>query len=183
MRSGKRMSSLLLATLSVLLVGSYAVADNFASTPTSIANFLQVTADIYRGARPTTSDLSGLIQNYQIHTDIDLENDSSVVASEQKAARGIGMQFLSTEIDPYTELTDAEVNGVLAQMQDTSNFPIFIHCHYGDDRTGLLVGLYRVEVQGWTPAAAYQEMLKDGFHPALIGLANYFRARTGYTGN
>ena len=149
----------------------------------SIGNFLQVTPNIYRGGRPAASDILDLVQQYGIKTDIDLEDESSAISAERGYAKTAKMQFLLTEIDPYSTPTDAEVNSVLAQMQDASNFPIFVHCHYGDDRTGLIVALYRVEVQAWTPAAAYAEMIKDGFHTTLTALDNYFRQRTGYTGN
>ena len=63
---------------------------------------------------------------------------------------------------------------------DEKNFPIFLHCAHGEDRTGLLMGLYRVEVQGWTPEKAYLEMLKLGFHPKFKALDDYFRDRTGF---
>jgi hypothetical protein len=39
----------------------------------------------------------------------------------------------------------------------------------GEDRTGLVVGCFRLS-QGWTKADAYAEMLAHGFHPALQGL-------------
>lgn len=46
----------------------------------------------------------------------------------------------------------------------------YVHCERGQDRTGLIVGVYRVKVEHWTKADAYQEMLKHGFHPILRGL-------------
>lgn len=43
----------------------------------------------------------------------------------------------------------------------------------GNDRTGLLVGLYRLQ-EGTNAAWAYNEMLTNGFHPALHGLHEYW---------
>ena len=49
----------------------------------------------------------------------------------------------------------------------------FVHCSHGQDRTGLLVGLYRLK-QGWAKTNAYTEMLTNGFHPALHGLHEFW---------
>jgi len=46
----------------------------------------------------------------------------------------------------------------------------FVHCQHGKDRTGLVVGAYRVKVEHWTRMAAYEEMKAHGFHPMLRGL-------------
>lgn len=44
-----------------------------------------------------------------------------------------------------------------------------VHCTYGQDRTGLIVALYRLKT-GWTRADAEKEMLEHGFHKTLLGL-------------
>jgi len=151
--------------------------------PDDVNNFSQVTADIYRGARPQGEDLQKLIIQFLIFSDVDLEDSKSTVQNEKSTAEQLGLQFLSTEMNSDVTPSDAEVDGVLAQLTNSTNFPIFIHCHYGEDRTGMIIGLYRVEVQGWTPARAYQEMIANGFHPSLTALLNYFKHRTGYSGN
>jgi protein-tyrosine phosphatase len=46
---------------------------------------------------------------------------------------------------------------------------VLVHCTHGQDRTGLVVGIYRL-AHGWTKDAAYAEMLQYGFHPELLGL-------------
>lgn len=149
----------------------------------AISKYLQVTDSIFRGGRPTASDLAAIETQNKIYTVIDLEDDTKVMDQEQVDATKLKMQFLPTPMNPYVKPSDSEINGVLSELQDAKNFPIFIHCHYGEDRTGLIIGIYRVLVQQWTPAQAYQEMLANGFHPALKGLDQYFRQRTGYSGN
>ena len=47
-----------------------------------------------------------------------------------------------------------------------------IHCLHGDDRTGAVVYAYRRNC-GWTDAQARLEMMTNGFHTELLGLA-YF---------
>lgn len=74
---------------------------------------------------------------------------------------------------------DAQVNGLLELLDDAQVQPLYVHCHYGKDRTGLIMGLHRVLYQGWTADRAYQEMRDIGFNPILTKLKNYFKKRTG----
>jgi hypothetical protein len=53
---------------------------------------------------------------------------------------------------------------------------VLIHCKNGWDRTGLLVGMYRVIYDGWTTDKAYEEMRRLGFHPELRGLREAWEA-------
>jgi protein tyrosine/serine phosphatase len=72
------------------------------------------------------------------------------------------------------------VNQIEAIMADHARRPIFVHCQHGEDRTGLIVGLYRVETEHWSPAAAYREMIAKGFHKILFFLNHYYEERTGW---
>ena len=53
----------------------------------------------------------------------------------------------------------------------------FVHCEHGQDRTGLIIGLHRIE-EGTNAAAAWQEMTNHGFHPALLGLTKYWNTHS-----
>jgi hypothetical protein len=44
----------------------------------------------------------------------------------------------------------------------------------GQDRTGLICGVYRVWAEGWPKDKAYSEMRAHGFHPELHGLHEFF---------
>jgi protein tyrosine/serine phosphatase len=50
---------------------------------------------------------------------------------------------------------------------------VYVHCEHGEDRTGLLIACFRVQYQGWTKAAAEEEMLRNGFHK-LPGLWEFW---------
>ena len=58
---------------------------------------------------------------------------------------------------------------------DPARRPLFIHCTHGVDRTGMMAGLYRIEAQGWQPAAAMEEMRLLGYHDWYNDLINYVR--------
>lgn len=45
----------------------------------------------------------------------------------------------------------------------TAERPILVHCWHGADRTGAVVALYRMVVQGWSRERAIGEMLRPEF--------------------
>jgi protein-tyrosine phosphatase len=59
-------------------------------------------------------------------------------------------------------------DGVFAKflelLRDNPDKKIFVHCRYGDDRTGMMIAAYRMADAGWTPEEARKEMEKFGFH-------------------
>jgi tyrosine-protein phosphatase SIW14 len=65
-------------------------------------------------------------------------------------------------------------------MADSTNYPIFVHCQHGQDRTGVIVALYRIFYEQWTPQAAHDEMMNMGFHPELVPLNHYFEIKSGF---
>ena len=48
-------------------------------------------------------------------------------------------------------------------MDDPANYPVLIHCRAGLHRTGVLVAVYRMEYDRWSPSEAVREMLENGF--------------------
>jgi protein tyrosine/serine phosphatase len=113
---------------------------------------------------------------------VDLEDNASALTAERSAAAQLRLGWINEPMNASSVPNDNEVSQILQMMRDPSRQPILIHCHFGEDRTGLIVGLYRVLVQRWPAAQAYKEMLDMGFHPKYTALDNYFRQKTGYHG-
>jgi protein tyrosine/serine phosphatase len=55
--------------------------------------------------------------------------------------------------------------------------PVLVHCQHGSDRTGTMVAIYRIAVQGWSKESALDEMVNGGygFHPLWKNLRRYIR--------
>lgn len=141
-----------------------------------IPHFAQVTGQISRGGRPNQKDLQELFQNkYKLI--INLENNAVAIAQENRWAHDIGMQDISIPMEWRVPPSDQQIDEILALLSDESHHPVFIHCKHGQDRTGLLIGLYRVLVQQWSPEKAYNEMVELGFHPEYTALTDYFWKR------
>lgn len=145
-----------------------------------IPNFNQVTPDLYRGGRPTSTELKKLITIYNVKTIIDVENIPYTVNAEELQAKKLGLQFYNFPMSASAEVNPTQINQLLKLLQDESLFPIYVHCKHGQDRTGMVLGLYRVLIQKWTPQKAYKEMLDIGFHPQYEYLVQFFKERTGY---
>ena len=57
----------------------------------------------------------------------------------------------------------AVIDEFLRVMDDPDNYPALIHCKAGLHRTGILVAVYRMEYEGWSPADAFREAREHGF--------------------
>ena len=83
------------------------------------------------------------------------------IAAEANLASQLGMQFLNVpldSLDPFTTEEDAAIDQVLGLLNSASvQSPIYLHCEHGKDRTGLVIALYRIQHDGWTPKAAFDE--------------------------
>jgi hypothetical protein len=60
--------------------------------------------------------------------------------------------------------SDNQVATFLKLFRDNPGRKIFVHCYFGDDRTGVMVASYRMAEQHWTTDQAYNEMRAFHFH-------------------
>ena len=113
--------------------------------------FLKVTEGVYRSGRPEKYDLKMLKDNYGIKTIIDLEDINFTIKNEKEWAKEFNLNFYSYPMSASKTPKDERVNAALANMSDPELQPVLVHCKRGRDRTGLIIGLFRVEKQHWTP--------------------------------
>ena len=155
-----------------------------------IGNFSQVSPGVYRGARPSPAamrilavrgmrgDLSfqgGPVGNRALDWligAVDENEKLESVAKEGEIARGLGLAFFSAPLNSFFGVDENEtrlIEAALVFMHDPAHQPVFVHCAHGNDRTGLVVALYRVRYEGWKPLAAHDEMVAKG-HNGVDGL-------------
>ena len=150
-------------------------------TSTAIPALREVIPGLHRGGRPNMPEAMKTLIELKIHTIINIDNDPDQAQLEKEQAEANGMRYIDSPMSAFSTPDEQQVNALLLALQDPANFPIFIHCMHGEDRTGLIMGLYRVKVQSWPASKAYQEMLDLGFHSILFPLDDYFREKTGLT--
>ena len=143
----------------------------------AIPEYHIVNDGIIRGGRPQKGDLAAL-KKQGVKTIINIDDVDS--SAERAEAKKLGLNFFTSPMSAFKTPKDSQVNKILEQLKDPSLMPIFIHCKHGQDRTGMIMGLYRYHVDKWTPREAYTEMNEFGFHPILKGLDSYFKKRTNY---
>lgn len=132
---------------------------------------------IYRGAKPESVGVKALAA-LGVKTILDFQTDRCDIGKEKKAAAAVGINFYSIPLSSILSPDDATIDSILETMSDPDYQPVYVHCRHGHDRTGMIVGLYRVLVEGHSPEWAKREMLRYGFHTALIGLNSYYNKRT-----
>lgn len=129
-----------------------------------VGNFYKVTDGIYRGDRPTPNDLKDL-QSRGIKTLLDLEffyTDRYAIAESKTS-----FKFLHVRMNPW-HIEDEDIVEALNILTDKNNYPIYIHCKHGSDRTGVVIAMYRIVVQGWSKEDAIAEMKGGGYGFHLI---------------
>ena len=136
-----------------------------------LPNFHMVTQELYRGAQPTAQGMREL-KKMGIKTVIDLRSfhsDRDALGDTDLAYERIAMTALYTE--------EKDIVQFLQIVADPDRTPVFIHCHYGADRTGLLCAIYRIVICRWTKEEAIQEMTEGGFgfHGFWTNLVKFIR--------
>jgi protein tyrosine phosphatase (PTP) superfamily phosphohydrolase (DUF442 family) len=135
-----------------------------------LPNFHKVSQDLYRGAQPTAAGIRQL-KDMGIKTIINLRSFNS--DKDEIGDVEIGYEHIYMKAW-YPE--EKEIVKFLKIVTDKEKTPVFVHCRYGADRTGLMCAIYRVAVCGWSKESAADEMIYGGFGFHLIWgkLCDYF---------
>lgn len=136
-----------------------------------ILNFHLVEDGIYRGARPELAGLQWLASQ-GIKTVINLEDDSDDVQAEVAQAKTLGIEEITIPMSGFFAPTDDDVADAMIELNRIH--PVFIHCQHGKDRTGLVIALYRVKVDGWDPEKAFKEWIDLGHSELLFLMDHYY---------
>jgi tyrosine-protein phosphatase SIW14 len=158
--------------LPVLLVVALAACRSAAPLPGLPANFGVVEeGKIYRGGQPGPGDLGELKRQFGIRTVVKL-NPGDLDAEGADAAR-LGIRVIYVPLHAASvgrPRSCPQVERAYAAMRDPANWPLYVHCTHGRDRTGFLVGLFRERDERWTFARVREELAHYG-HAGLIRLA------------
>jgi protein tyrosine/serine phosphatase len=148
-----------------------------------LPNFHQVHPFLYRGGEPTREGLKK-IKEMGVTTIFDLRNPGEKKYDEKQSARDLGMRYISMPMNSKAptakqikRLMDeidrakgkVELNG--NSTTNTTKEAVFVHCAHGSDRTGCMIGIWRVKRDGYDYDSAYQEMRKYWFTPKFTNLS------------
>jgi protein tyrosine phosphatase (PTP) superfamily phosphohydrolase (DUF442 family) len=136
-----------------------------------LARFDRVDSGVYRSSQPSAAQLRELARRYGIRTVVKLNRGSEPVPP--------GVYLIHRPLDPLREPAPADLQAILAEI-DSAPKPVLIHCTHGQDRTGLVVALYRMR-HGASLESAYTDMMRRGFHP-YPGLWKAWLRASGWLG-
>lgn len=123
---------------------------------------------LYRSPQPQSEDDFREITALGIRRIIDLENERGEALWESTRCAIDGIRFVTVPISAYSPPGRKTLSMLLEDLSVVTT-PTLLHCYFGQDRTGLVCGLWRVS-QGWSKRRAWKEMRAQGFHPLLVGL-------------
>jgi tyrosine-protein phosphatase SIW14 len=140
-----------------------------------VPNAGKVSDSLYRGAQPRDAGYQQL-QRLGVSIVIDLRSTASEQAAEQRAVESLGMQHVGIPSSGFFSPSDEQVATFLKLLRDNQGKKTFVHCYFGDDRTGVMVAAYRIAEQHWTADQAYNEMRVFHFHGYLILMGRYVKS-------
>ncbi|HMU96539.1 MAG TPA: tyrosine-protein phosphatase [Elusimicrobiota bacterium] len=143
-------------------------------------NLHRVNGDLYRCAQPSSAAFAELaarpvLQNGDrpVKTVLSLRafNDD-----EPRAPADAPFQLENIRFNTWHP-EDEDVVKFLRLVASPDRLPLLVHCQHGSDRTGTMVAIYRIAVQGWSKESALDEMVNGGygFHPLWKNLRRYIR--------
>lgn len=158
------------AVLALLTVAQ--AAQRNSSSKTRISNFGCINENFYRGAQPKARDYEDLAA-MGVKTVIDLQQDGE--RNEQQMVEAAGMKFFRIGLSDNSWPSRDKAEQFLKLVNEPANQPVFIHCHGGRHRAGIMTAIYRMTHDGWDADRAYGEMKDYGFESGFGhgGLKDY----------
>ncbi|HEU4388674.1 MAG TPA: sulfur transferase domain-containing protein [Blastocatellia bacterium] len=139
---------------------------------TGIKNFGCVNKNLYRGGQPGPGDLKRLAE-LGIRTIVNLRGEDERTQSEGVEAKALGLRYFAIPMPGLSRPSDEQVSGVMAILDAQENWPVFIHCKRGSDRTGTIIACYRISHEGWTGSQAIAEAKRFGMSWVEFGMRDY----------
>jgi len=136
-----------------------------------LPNLHKVSDSLYRGAQPTAEGMKQL-EKFGIKTIVNLR----FLTSDRKMLKSTKLEYEHINTTTFTTETKNVVR-FLKIATDTNRTPVFVHCHRGAERTGVMCAAYRIIVEGWSKEEAIEEMTQGGFttHNIKENLLDYIR--------
>ncbi|HXF06462.1 MAG TPA: protein tyrosine phosphatase family protein [Blastocatellia bacterium] len=145
-----------------------------ASSPqdSSLPRLAQVSPFLYRSGQPSEEGFKKLAA-MGIRTVIDLRGAGKRARKERALVESLGMRYENVPLSNLRRPTDDQIRRIFEVIADPKARPVLVHCRRGEDRTGVVVALYRILYEGWEAEHAYREMRRFGFKWYLWGMKGY----------
>ncbi len=160
-----RLVRLVLAVTALGISAGRGVSEDAKRRDRELPRFHEVAPGIYRGGQPKPGGFD-LLKQKGIKTIINLRDEHD----EKQQVEAMGFKYVYLPMDARDKISASDIAIFLKTVTDPAHQPVFIHCRRGADRTGFMVGLYRVAMQGWSAEKAYREAREIGMRWWYRGL-------------
>ncbi len=137
-----------------------------------LRHFIQVNDHLYRGGQPQLTGIE-TASKLGVRTIIDLRGAGERADAEKEKAVSLGMKYYSIPFHNNSAPTNEQIAEVLSLIDNQSNWPVFVHCRRGKDRTGTVIACYRIAHDHWTNQQALAEAHKMGMSWTERGMQNF----------
>jgi protein tyrosine/serine phosphatase len=137
-----------------------------------LPNFYRVNEHLYRGGQPHPGGIKKL-GDLGVKAIVNLRGEDDFSRAEEKEAAAAHIRYFKVPMAGIGRPTDAEISKVMAIVDNTENWPVFIHCKHGSDRTGTVVACYRISHDHWDGQRATAEAKKFGMSWVEVGMRGY----------
>ncbi len=131
-----------------------------------LPNLRLVSGRILRGGQPSQAGLD-LLKGAGVKTIINLRNETVEIERERQFVEALGLKFISIPMYPFEYSTLSQFQKFLNAVAVVESGPVYVHCQFGRDRTGTMIGAYRIMMENWTFDNAFKEMMACGYRPGL----------------
>jgi protein tyrosine/serine phosphatase len=143
-----------------------AVAQSLASAQkvqlAGLPNFGRISQQLSRGGQPNPVGFEEL-KRMGIDIVVNLRTETDEIAREQTLVQKQGMQYVSLPWRGSDTPSIAQIVQFLELLRANSDKKVFVHCHRGAERTGVMVASYRISHDHWSGEQALTEMEWFGF--------------------
>ena len=117
---------------------------------------------VYRGGQPFWFELPS--QHLDIKSVLNLREES-----ERDSVEWDKLRYFQLRLNVLSDVTVEDFDLIVQTLSNPDNQPILVHCQSGADRTGVVCAAYRMAVDGWTLAEAWEELecYGGGIHEVL----------------
>ena len=156
-----------------LIVTLVAAAAAVAGQDAGLPNFKIVSDHILRGGQPSDDGFKKLAER-GVKTVVDLRwADEHSIPHEKQVVEADGMRFVSVPMKGIGAPTLEQVASALRVLEDSDNWPVFIHCRRGSDRTGTVLACFRISHDHWQHRKALEEAKAGGLSVFERAMRNF----------
>ena len=131
--------------------------------------YTQVDSSLWRGPRPTSSDLATIKAQFATVVSLEGQDEDAKELLELRPVLLVSRPISFWQIY-FTGITQAALYDILSAIAEAQK-PVLVHCQHGEDRTGLVIAAYQVIAHGMSKDGAMEQAIEFGYRYAInLGL-------------